>query len=219
MATRCGGVVLCGGNSSRMGAPKAHLPLDGESMLERTCRIMASVAEPVVVVAAPGQRVGHVPNVQVVRDRVRGCGPLAGLSAGFATLHGRADFALVLSCDLPFATRKCLGRIAQSLENHDAAVPRLAGRPHPLAAVYHLRIRCRIDEALAAGQLRVQDLLATLDTRWITERELADVDPSMKCLHNLNSAADYLALVDQLGIELPARLRRRLMRQIQAADA
>ena len=48
-----GGIVLCGGQSKRMGRPKAWLPFAGELMLPRVVRLLRTSVEPVVVVAAP----------------------------------------------------------------------------------------------------------------------------------------------------------------------
>jgi molybdopterin-guanine dinucleotide biosynthesis protein A len=71
-AMRIGGIILCGGRSSRMGQPKAWLPFGDEVMLQRIVRIVRAVVDPVVVVAAPGQDVPELPDVQVIRDQ----GPL-----------------------------------------------------------------------------------------------------------------------------------------------
>ena len=80
--TRTAGVVLCGGQSSRMGRPKAWLPFGGEVMLVRVVRLLGEVVSPLVVVAAPGQDVPALPaDVAVVRDPERGRGPLQGLAA------------------------------------------------------------------------------------------------------------------------------------------
>ena len=67
------GIVLCGGQSSRMGRPKAWLPFGDEVMLTRVVRRLAEVVAPIVVVAAPGQEVPALPaEVEVVRDPERG---------------------------------------------------------------------------------------------------------------------------------------------------
>ena len=74
---RVGGVVLCGGQSSRMGRPKAWLPFGDELMLPRVVRLLSDAVSPIVVVAAPEQVVPPLPaDVQVVRDEEKGRGPL-----------------------------------------------------------------------------------------------------------------------------------------------
>ena len=46
-----GGVVLCGGKSTRMGQSKAMLPFGNELLLQRVVRILGEVVSPIVVVA------------------------------------------------------------------------------------------------------------------------------------------------------------------------
>ena len=85
-----GAVVLCGGESRRMGQPKAWLEFGPERLLERVVRLVGTVARPIVVVAAPGQDLPPLPShVSIVRDEVSGRGPLQGLAAGFAALGRR----------------------------------------------------------------------------------------------------------------------------------
>src|SRR5438309_1987872 len=72
-SSEVGGIVLCGGQSSRMGRPKAWLPIAGELMLPRVVRLLSQVVAPVVVVAAPEQDVPPLPaEVTLVRDEEQG---------------------------------------------------------------------------------------------------------------------------------------------------
>lgn len=50
-----GGIILCGGKSTRMGSPKALLAFGPETMLQRVVRLLVTVISPIVVVAAPQQ--------------------------------------------------------------------------------------------------------------------------------------------------------------------
>src|SRR5579871_6029338 len=125
---RTGGVVLCGGRSSRMGRPKAWLPFGGEAMLARVVRLLGEAVAPVVVVAAPGQDVPPLPpGVGVVRDPERHRGPLQGLAAGLEALRGRADAAYLSSCDVPFLRPAFVRRMIELLGDHQACVPRVEG--------------------------------------------------------------------------------------------
>jgi len=100
---RTAGVVLCGGQSSRMGRPKAWLPFGNELMLPRVVRLLSEVVSPVVVVAAPGQEVPPLPpGVEIAHDAEPGRGPLAGLCAGLATLRGGPTPLTSRPCDVPF---------------------------------------------------------------------------------------------------------------------
>src|SRR5437764_13948831 len=82
-----GGLVLAGGQSTRMGSPKATLPFGPELMLQRVVRLLGSVVRPIIVVAAPGQELPPLPaDVIVARDEREQRGPLEGLAAGLAAV-------------------------------------------------------------------------------------------------------------------------------------
>src|SRR5206468_5341726 len=135
--TTVGGIVLCGGQSKRMGRPKAWLPFGDEVLLQRVVRILGGVVRPLVAVAAPEQDVPPLPpEVAVVRDEERGRGPLQGLAAGLAALHGRADAGYLASCDAPFLQPAVVRRLIDLLGDDAICVPRVGEFHHPLAAVY-----------------------------------------------------------------------------------
>ena len=73
-------VILCGGRSRRMGTDKAGLTFGEESLLHRVCRLTLGAANPVVVVAAPDQKLPALPDdVHLVRDLFPGEGPVGGV--------------------------------------------------------------------------------------------------------------------------------------------
>ncbi|GIS62218.1 MAG: hypothetical protein CM1200mP2_44430 [Planctomycetaceae bacterium] len=57
-----GGIVLCGGHSRRMGSPKFALPFGPISMLQHMVSRLGQSLDPVVVVAAPEQRLPDLPD-------------------------------------------------------------------------------------------------------------------------------------------------------------
>lgn len=188
------GIVLCGGQSSRMGRPKAWLPFAGEIMLPRVVRLLREVVEPVVVVAAPSQDVPPLPaEVVVVRDEEQGRGPLQGLAAGLAALHGRADAAYLSSCDVPFLRPAFVGRLIALLGDNAICVPRVGDYHHPLAAVYRLVVEDTVRCLLAENRLRPFFLFEAVPTLVVEAAELADVDPTFQTLRNLNTPEEYEA--------------------------
>ena len=98
-----GAVVLCGGESRRMGRPKAWLPFGEERLLQRVVRLVDTVARPIVVVAAAGQELPDLPaEVAIVRDPVGGRGPLAGMAAGLGALTDPVELVNATATDVPF---------------------------------------------------------------------------------------------------------------------
>jgi molybdopterin-guanine dinucleotide biosynthesis protein A len=189
---RAGGIVLCGGQSKRMGRPKAWLPFAGELMLPRVVRLLGTTVRPIVVVAAPDQETPPLPaEVQLVRDEERGRGPLQGLAAGLAALEGRAEAAYTSSCDVPFLRPEFVRRLLELLGEQRICVPRVGGYHHPLAAVYRIEILPTVRRLLAEDQLRPFFLFEAEPTRVVEPAELADVDPAFQSLRNLNAPEDY----------------------------
>ena len=218
----CAGIILCGGNSSRMGYPKALLPFGPELMLQRVARLLGEVVETIIVVAAPGQDLPPLPDsVRVVRDRREGRGPLEGIAAGLAALvepHALASGpqqgagvrecggagvkrcrAFVTSCDAPLLVPAFVRRMIDLADGYDIAVPRTEGFYHSLAAVYGTRMLPQIEAMLAEDCLKPLDLFARVNTRIVEEYELRDVDPELATLRNCNRAEDYLAVLKAVG--------------------
>jgi molybdopterin-guanine dinucleotide biosynthesis protein A len=208
-----GAVILCGGQSSRMGVSKAMLPFGTESLLARAVRIVSSVAAPVVVVAAAGQELPEVPeDVRVVRDRRPGRGPLEGMLAGLAAIGDDSAATFVTSCDVPLLVPAFIERMASLLGDNDIAVPCIDGLHHPLAAFYRPRVIPHIEALLAADRLRPVYLYQRVPTALVTADELRDVDPRLASLRNVNRPEDYLSALAEAGFEAPPELLRALGR-------
>jgi molybdopterin-guanine dinucleotide biosynthesis protein A len=198
---RVGGIVLCGGRSSRMGRPKAWLPFAGEYMLQRVLRVLGEMVSPLVAVAAPGQDLPPLPpGVELVRDEVEGRGPLQGLAAGLSHLRDRVDAAYASSCDVPFLLPAFVRRIIDLLGTHSVCVPHVGGMHHPLAAVYRTAVLDSVRGLLAADRLRPPFLYEAVATRLVDAGELTGVDPTLGSLRNVNTPDDYeAALRDVAG--------------------
>lgn len=187
-----GGIVLCGGQSSRMGRPKLTLPFGGELMLPRIVRILRSVVDPVVVVAGPSQEVPALPDdVRVVRDEHEHLGPLAGMEVGLRALLGVVQAAYVSSCDVPLLRPEFVAEMIRRLGRHELAVPREGDFYHPLAGVYCTSLAERVHQLVADQRLRPLFLIQTSDAVEVSVEELRTVDPQLHSLRNLNRPEDY----------------------------
>lgn len=192
MTLSIGGIILCGGQSKRMGQPKAWLPFGDELMLPRIVRILTEVCQPIVVVAAPDQDLPPLPAETIlVRDEKPDQGPLQGLAAGLSALQGHAKGAYVSSCDVPLLQPTFIRRMVELLEAHAIAVPWVEERYHPLAAVYRLEVLPHVQRLLDQGRMRPMFLFEECDTRIVTEEELVQGDADLKSLRNLNTPEDY----------------------------
>jgi len=198
------GIILCGGKSRRMGRAKATLPFGPESMLARVVRLLGEAADTIVVVAASGQQLPDLGGeVLLVRDRHEDRGPLEGLAVGLAAVGRRAGATFVTGCDVPLLAPAFVRRMGELSAGYDVAVPQIDGRDQPLAAVYHTGVLPLAESLLAAGHRRPADLFERVRTRRVAAEELADVDPELQSLANVNTTADYRAALAKAGLAGP----------------
>jgi molybdenum cofactor guanylyltransferase len=188
-----GAVVLCGGESRRMGRPKAWLPFGPEVMLQRVVRLIGTVAGPIVVVAAPGQDLPELPSgVSIVRDEISGRGPLQGLAAGFGAFGEGVDLVYATGTDVPFLEPRWITRLCELIGDTDLAIPSIGDYYHPLAALYRPRVVLpAIKELLSQDRLRPLFLVEAVKTRVLLEHEMRVVDPELATLRNLNHPEEY----------------------------
>lgn len=180
-----------------MGRPKEWLTIGGETFLGRVVRLVSARASIVVVSASPGQDLPPLPpEVEVVRDPAPGLGPLRGIATGLEALSGRAEWAFAAAADAPLLEPRWIDRLRDlaSIE-FDLILPHVDGRDHPLAALY--RPESAAPAALAllgSGASRLGLLRASLRTRIVVAEELAEADPRLQTLRNVNLPEDYDAL-------------------------
>ena len=198
-ALRIGGLILCGGKSSRMGRPKAWLPIGNELFLQRVVRILSEVVSPIVVVAAVGQDLPPLPaEVQITRDEREALGPVGGMAAGFSQLAGQVDAAYVTACDVPLLKPTVVRRICEQLGDADIAIPIDGQFSHPLAAVYRLTLADHARQLLDAGRLRPVFLWEGATVNQIPIDSLKDIDPQLDSFRNANTPEDYEAICRSL---------------------
>jgi molybdopterin-guanine dinucleotide biosynthesis protein A len=196
-----GAIVLCGGQSRRMGRPKAWLPFGPELMLQRVVRLVGEAAGPVVVVAAPGQDLPELPEgVAVVRDPVSDRGPLQGLAAGLAALPESVGLVYATATDVPFLRTAWVARLVELIGENDLAIAEIGGFLHPLAALYRrATVLPAIERLLREDRLRPVFLLEAVRAVVLDESRMAAADPDLATLRNLNGPGDYLRALAQAG--------------------
>jgi molybdopterin-guanine dinucleotide biosynthesis protein A len=165
-------VVLCGGESTRLGADKIAAALGGSTVLDHLLDALPG-SWPVVAVGPerPTRRA-----VRWTRESPAGGGPTAGVAAGLVLVD--TELVVVVAGDMPFAGA-ATARLAEALRDDpatDAVAAADHGRPNPLLAAYRT---ARLREALA-GAPRDRPARALLDVAHtllkVPEEAVLDVD-------------------------------------------
>jgi molybdenum cofactor guanylyltransferase len=166
------GVLLVGGASTRFGSPKALAQLDGETLAERAWRLLGAACGERLAV---GKRAdGLELPFPLLDDGSNVRAPIAGLVAGLRAAAN--DVVVAIPVDLPLLQASALAELAARCR--DAAVPPSG----PLPGAYRRSALPVLEQALAAGELRLRDALAQLD--------VAVVELDAIQLTNVNEPAD-----------------------------
>jgi molybdopterin-guanine dinucleotide biosynthesis protein A len=185
------GILLAGGDSSRMGVDKATLAVDGERLAARVARRLAEVCDEVLVASGDGDRLGWLGLPQVADVRP-GVGPLGGLIAGLEAASN--DLVAVVAVDMPFASGRVLKLAAEAVGGHDAAVPVTDGGPEPLHAIYARRAAEPLRRCLASGTLGVRPALGVLSVVYLGREAWGRIDASGAFAANVNAPEDLSSL-------------------------
>lgn len=189
------GFILAGGESKRMGSPKAELRLGGLSMIERSGQALQSISDHIFVVGSSSG--DHT--FETLADDFDPYTPqrrAAIIGLYTALKNCRAPYAAVLACDLPFVTSRLFERLVEiliSFADAGAVVPvQPDGRLQPLCAVYRPdACLTTIRAALDSDDWRLQETVASLNIRTVKFAEIADLDSSENFFFNLNTPADF----------------------------
>lgn len=199
---RTGGIVLCGGQSQRMGEPKYSLPFGEETCLQRVARTVADTVERVVVVHANSQVMPELPaNVTCLADPEEYLGPLAGMATGLKFLKSQGlDAAYVTGCDVPLLGEAFIRTMFEHLGESDIAVPMEEGYLHPLAGVYRTSLSEHAARLVEMRQLRPKFLIDQAKSRVVPVDDLRSADPELHSLRNANDPETYRELLRLAGI-------------------
>ena len=192
------GVVLAGGASSRMGAPKAFLPFLGEPLALRVIRRLRTQTARVYFNATEDGGLG----APLAPDdmRWRGAGPLAGVAAGLAKA-GAAGFRWLVAapCDAPFLPLDLVARLTAC---GGAAVAVSPSGLEPMFALWPVAGLERVEAALASGHASPRAALA--EFRAV---EVAFADGGG--FANLNTPEDFAAAEAAALLEAQDRIEGR----------
>ena len=181
--SRVSGVVLAGGQGSRMGGvDKGLQPFRGKPMVAHVVERLAPQVDELLINANrnPGDyaRFGH----RVIADEIPGfAGPLAGFERGLA--HASGELVVTVPCDSPFLPADLVARLRAGLESGGAqlAVARTGEQEHPVFCLMRREVLASLQRFLGSGQRKID--------RWYGELRVASVafDDEADAFLNINT--------------------------------
>lgn len=190
--------ILAGGQSRRMGAPKALLRLGERTLVETMVTRLGRAFEQVLLCGRPGQEMPPTLADRFVADLHPGSGPLSGIETALATAS--TNLVMCLACDMPSVTPELVTFMLGLASSHDVLLPVVDGKPQATCAVYRRDLLPLVQGSLR-GEVRavwkaLEDWHSSgkADIRRVDQTELACAGFPATLFTNLNTPDDlYLA--------------------------
>jgi molybdopterin-guanine dinucleotide biosynthesis protein A len=191
-------IILAGGQSRRMGRPKSALVFGNSTILARLIAELGHSFDDILIVAAPQQSeavpVENLlrtvpPSVRVLHDPIAYQGAAVALARGLAAAANEVVFAC--SCDLPLLRAEVVHALYAMLNDYEAVIPQINGKPQPLCALYRRSVAGVIEARLASGENRLIGITGGLRAYRPGDQELRRIDPELRSFMNVNTPEDY----------------------------
>ncbi|GGK68599.1 NTP transferase domain-containing protein [Rufibacter glacialis] len=187
------GLVLSGGQSSRMGQDKGLLRYHGVPQREYLYQLLQMVCDRVFLSLRPGQEEGLTSGVNFLLDNHDVRGPLNGI---LSALHQHPQKAwLVVACDLPLVSEKTLQKLVAERDNTKIATAYAAAGsplPEPLLAIW--------EPAAYAPALAFSDTGKTCPRKFLLQEDIKLIHPdSDEELFNANHPEEFAFITQKLS--------------------
>ncbi|BCS52227.1 molybdenum cofactor guanylyltransferase [Geobacter sp. SVR] len=206
------GVILAGGQSSRMGSNKALLPFRGGRFIEAIHRQFTELFDEVLLVTNTPEQY-HFLSCPKVPDLHPGMGALAGLHSGLH--HASHPHIFAVACDMPYLDNGLIHLLTKRRHDFDVVIPHGEHGPEPLHAVYAKRCLPAMEAALLAGKRRIVSFFPQVRVHHFDQAEIAMLDPEFMSFRNINTPEEYYDL--RRGETSPAALSEQGERTVSPA--
>ena len=186
-------VILCGGNSTRMGTDKALLPFGDTCLIEYLVRKFQPYFSKIYLSVKIKGDYAHLKlPVTEIPDIYPNQGPMSGIFSGLSMID--EDCAFFMSVDTPFLEPKT--GLSLLSELGDADICTLEGKASYLetaTAAYSKNCITTIGKCLLLHQLTFNTLREKCSTRYVTEAAIAEAAPTPIDIqyYNLDTRDNY----------------------------
>jgi len=142
------GIVLAGGQSSRMGQEKASLLWKGKRLVDYAVETLSPLCKELFISSNNPDLI--VNNLEILPDGYRGIGPIAGIEAGLSRASN--EICIVVSCDTPLLPTKMFQYMLQEHQDFDISLAAHEGINEPMIGIYSKRVYPVIREAIGNGE-------------------------------------------------------------------
>lgn len=185
-----GAIILAGGDSKRLGQPKALLDFQGQTLIELIVNRLGQYFDRLTIVTDRPDLYCKLP-VLITGDLLvdEHKSPLRGIHAGLSVSD--LPYQFVAACDMPFLNLDLVKYMEQSAARYDAVVPCIGEYYQPLHSFYNRSCIRIIEKQLSLKQYKVTDFYDHLKIKYINSAEIFRFDPNQESFININTWNDY----------------------------
>lgn len=196
---KCTGVLLVGGESSRMGMNKALLDIGGKPLYQRSLEVLDRVCSEVLISCREiDLYTGN--GFKAIPDLIKGKGPLGGFYS--VIRQAGYDHIFMVACDMPFLNGKAIRYVYSELGEYDMVIPSVRGKLQLLHAFYHKRVLPVVEDQIQRNRLSLIDLLNTCNAKILPVEEGAMEDSDRKKIElsslNVNTPEQWNQILTRL---------------------
>jgi molybdenum cofactor guanylyltransferase len=192
------GVILCGGQSSRMGSDKGLLKLEAKTWAQTAFDKLAELNFPIVISVNEKQYNDYAvvfKSIELITDNssLSIHGPLSGVLS--VHLQHPSEDLLIFACDMPLMETVLLKELLKLYHQHssnDAFVYANDGEPEPLCGIYKAKGLAYILSLYQTNQLPKHSMKYMLEH--ISTYSTPLPDDKKKCFRNFNAHAELNGL-------------------------
>jgi len=181
------GVILVGGKSSRFGANKAFVQVEGVPLIEHVIHVLRALFDHIVLITNTPREYAHL-QLPMYQDLVKGLGPLGGIYTALQCISTEAGF--FVACDMPHLNPDLISHMAGIAKDHDAVVPRVGWKLEALHALYRQSCLPAVEKLIRDRQYQIIRFFEAVSTRYVDEVEIRKFDPDLRSFFNINRPED-----------------------------
>ena len=174
-------IILCGGQSRRMGRDKGSMIINNKPMIKHTLSTLNHQITEAIIVLNDKERIekysgfinpqDYSYKITIVEDLIKNKGPMPGIMTGLSHITGK--YALVLPCDSPYVSEKYIRTIFNEIDTKYQAIVPFHDKTdklktsEPLHSVYSENIIPVIEDLIESNTLHIKGLIEQIDTKFI----------------------------------------------------
>lgn len=184
MAGQISGIILSGGQNSRMKTNKAFLKIDNQYIIENTISELKKFCSEIIIVTNEPELYNNL-GVKVITDVIPRRGPLSGIHAGLLAAGNFQSF--VVACDMPFINGELARYMVEHATDCDVLVPQVGDYLQPLFAVYSKNCLPPIESCLKRDMRKIIAFYHEVRVKYLSEIIIRKYVDTEKVFYNVNT--------------------------------